>query len=282
MRGRFPTTAIPLAFALPFALLWTAGCTNVPTTQHAPAPAQTAVAPAKPDAQARFDALVERYNAAQQEFSAKFRTVDDDAGRQELIQNRPGPEFVPEFESLANECKGSELAVKCWLQVAELYAGKGKENEPWRAVDVLLREYIGSPALVDLPGILSRLPQNFPRDERQESTLRALIEKSPERSVQAAAMYTLATRMQHDKAIDDTTRRAGRAMLEKLVAEYKGVKSSRGRDYSEIADAALFEMDHLQIGKVAPDFETTDENGQKFKLSDYRGKVVVVDFWGNW
>jgi peroxiredoxin len=33
---------------------------------------------------------------------------------------------------------------------------------------------------------------------------------------------------------------------------------------------------------VAPDFEASDENDVKFKVSDYRGKVVVLDFWGFW
>ena len=28
--------------------------------------------------------------------------------------------------------------------------------------------------------------------------------------------------------------------------------------------------------------ETIILDGQKFKLSDYRGKVVVLDFWGHW
>ncbi|MFM7298716.1 MAG: peroxiredoxin family protein, partial [Planctomycetota bacterium] len=30
------------------------------------------------------------------------------------------------------------------------------------------------------------------------------------------------------------------------------------------------------------DFEATDTDGVKFKLSDYRGKVVMLDFWGFW
>ncbi len=37
-----------------------------------------------------------------------------------------------------------------------------------------------------------------------------------------------------------------------------------------------------KVGKVAPDIEGEDLDGKKFKLSDYRGKVVVLDFWGNW
>ena len=38
----------------------------------------------------------------------------------------------------------------------------------------------------------------------------------------------------------------------------------------------------LSIGKVAPEIEAEDIDGVKFKLSDYRGKVVVLDFWGDW
>lgn len=36
------------------------------------------------------------------------------------------------------------------------------------------------------------------------------------------------------------------------------------------------------VGKVAPDIRGKDLDGKKFKLSDYRGKVVLLDFWGNW
>ena len=36
------------------------------------------------------------------------------------------------------------------------------------------------------------------------------------------------------------------------------------------------------IGKPAPEIEGEDIDGQRFKLSDYRGKVILLDFWGNW
>ena len=37
-----------------------------------------------------------------------------------------------------------------------------------------------------------------------------------------------------------------------------------------------------KVDEPAPDFEAVDQDGVKFKLSDYRGKVTVVDFWGEW
>ncbi len=33
---------------------------------------------------------------------------------------------------------------------------------------------------------------------------------------------------------------------------------------------------------MAPDFEAETLDGAKLKLSDYRGKVVLVDFWATW
>jgi predicted Zn finger-like uncharacterized protein len=38
----------------------------------------------------------------------------------------------------------------------------------------------------------------------------------------------------------------------------------------------------VEIGNRAPEIEGEDIDGTPFKLSDYRGKVVVLDFWGHW
>jgi len=35
-------------------------------------------------------------------------------------------------------------------------------------------------------------------------------------------------------------------------------------------------------GKIAPNFELTTTVNKKLKLSDYKGKVVIVDFWATW
>jgi DsbE subfamily thiol:disulfide oxidoreductase len=36
------------------------------------------------------------------------------------------------------------------------------------------------------------------------------------------------------------------------------------------------------IGHLAPQFELTDLQGKKINLRDYRGKVVLVNFWATW
>lgn len=35
-------------------------------------------------------------------------------------------------------------------------------------------------------------------------------------------------------------------------------------------------------GKPARDIRGVDADGQEFQLSDYRGQVVLLDFWANW
>lgn len=36
------------------------------------------------------------------------------------------------------------------------------------------------------------------------------------------------------------------------------------------------------INSVAPDFSLTNLDGQKLKLSEYKGKIVLLDFWATW
>jgi peroxiredoxin len=38
----------------------------------------------------------------------------------------------------------------------------------------------------------------------------------------------------------------------------------------------------LTVGMAAPDFSLPDMNGQTRRLSDYRGKVVLLNFWATW
>jgi hypothetical protein len=47
------------------------------------------------------------------------------------------------------------------------------------------------------------------------------------------------------------------------------------------AKGRLFQAESLAIGKTPPDVEAIDTDGKSFKLSDYRGKVLVLEFWGS-
>jgi peroxiredoxin len=44
--------------------------------------------------------------------------------------------------------------------------------------------------------------------------------------------------------------------------------------------SAKYEL--LAVGKPAPDFSLTDLNDKPYRLSDFRGKVVFLNFWATW
>jgi thiol-disulfide isomerase/thioredoxin len=44
----------------------------------------------------------------------------------------------------------------------------------------------------------------------------------------------------------------------------------------------LDNIPNLKVGGIAPEIAANDLEGKRLKLSDYRGKVVMVVFWGSW
>lgn len=127
--------------------------------------------------------------------------------------------------------------------------------------------------------------------------LRAVAERNPDRAVRGQAVMGLAWQAKHaatyaaykrspdadrykaeaEQALEAVDRDYGDCLY---IGTYKGrpAKSTLGK----LARSELFELRSLQPGKVAPDIEGEDLDGAKFKLSDCRGKVVLLVFWGAW
>ncbi len=57
------------------------------------------------------------------------------------------------------------------------------------------------------------------------------------------------------------------------LADYKYVKNLK---------ESLAKMKLTAVGEIAPDFTQNDPDGKPVKLSDFRGKYVLVDFWASW
>ena len=43
-----------------------------------------------------------------------------------------------------------------------------------------------------------------------------------------------------------------------------------------------FQVFHVEVGERAPTFNLTADDGSGFRLEDYRGKVVLLNFWATW
>jgi thiol-disulfide isomerase/thioredoxin len=68
-------------------------------------------------------------------------------------------------------------------------------------------------------------------------------------------------------------------------SEIEQIRKYMEKPIPKLADRAselLDEMQSLVEGKPAPEIDSEGVDGKRFKLSDYRGKVVVLIFWGTW
>lgn len=66
-----------------------------------------------------------------------------------------------------------------------------------------------------------------------------------------------------------------------VIAVVVGMIFFAGRMHKKTA-AAGGALQGDSVGKIAPDFTLTTLDGKKVKLSDYRGKAVLLNFWATW
>lgn len=72
------------------------------------------------------------------------------------------------------------------------------------------------------------------------------------------------------------------ALFERAAEQFGEVKLPYGDTVGEQAKSELYKIRHLSVGKSAPEIEGQDQDGTRFKLSDYRGKVVLLYFWSEY
>jgi hypothetical protein len=182
----------------------------------------------------------------------------------------------------------------------------GEDAARGRAFELIRRDHIRSDKLGPL---CQRVSYGFCQE--YETFLRAVLEKNPHKEVQATACVSLAhflnnrlQRLDLCKEQSDLAKEfAGlfgkeyltklqrqdrgqelkevEAAFERAARQYGDVKLPSGDTVAERARTALFEIRNLSVGNLAPDVEGEDQNGKRFKLSEYRGKVVLLDFWSH-
>ncbi len=72
------------------------------------------------------------------------------------------------------------------------------------------------------------------------------------------------------------------ALYSRVLEVYADLPAPYRGTLGDLARAELFEMKNLVVGKIAPEIQGKDIKGETFRLSDYRGKVVLLTFSGNW
>jgi len=66
------------------------------------------------------------------------------------------------------------------------------------------------------------------------------------------------------------------------IVNAKGMVSERLRQSARMQIGRIEILKKLRIGMPAIEFETTGFDGKRIALKDFRGKVVLLDFWATW
>ncbi|MCI0376476.1 MAG: peroxiredoxin family protein [Gemmataceae bacterium] len=215
----------------------------------------------------------------------------------ELVEKNPHDAFV--IDALI-QVVNQEL----WLQANTKDPGRANDRTEASALELLLRHHVRSDKLGEA---CRRVQYGFRKE--CETFLRTVLEMSPHRDVQALACLRLAQflhgRLQRLDLIKEQPEMAkryerlfGKDYLDALLrqdrakavkdvekvfewadAKYGDVKVPYGGTVAERVKTELYEIRFLSIGKTVQEIEGDDQDGKRFKLSDYRGKVVLLYFW---
>jgi cytochrome c peroxidase len=214
-------------------------------------------------------------------------------------------DLVDRFFQLAENHPKDSAAVDALVWIVTKLRSK---PEAIRAIELLGRDHLENKRLGAACPQIARLP-----NVAAEKLLRQIVDKSPHREVRAQACHGLATLLDQQGTLVDQLQRqpeSANRVLQYYGKEYgehlrkltrRDLDREREKVYQQMLDSyadistrdgvllmgdiarkSLFMIRHLSVGQRAPEIEGEDIAGVKFRLSDYRGKIVMLSFWGHW
>lgn len=120
-----------------------------------------------------------------------------------------------------------------------------------------------------------------------EPILKAVRESNPNLPEKAAATYALGMQYfrLYEAASDEKAAETAKSKAMDYFQEVSSTYAKETIDGFPLADQAartMFELANLSVGSECPEIDGKDVDGSGFKLSDYRGKSVILMFWGGW
>ena len=187
-------------------------------------------------------------------------------------------------------------------------ARAGPSDRSERAIAMMTRDHVRDARMGKICAYLFM----FVHLESAETLIRSVVNENPDPSARGFACHALAgyltnqartvRRLNDEPALrKDYEQSRGKAridamlrdkrpdaleieaatILERVISEF-GALTYDKQALAEVASGELFAIRHLKIGQPAPEIEGQDVEGHRFTLNEYRGKVVVLSFSGNW
>jgi len=234
------------------------------------------------DLEPRVNRMYEEYTNAANEFNKQLLGAPNQFQR-ELIRRtqNPGPKYAKRFLQIADQERRTTAGFQAlyWACMADDASVPGSVFK--QALDRILEDHAKE------RWVHHAFQGLFGEDHQSVSVFfRETLNRNPHPIVQGAACYYLANRLKQKPKFDEAE---VLSLLKRCIGEFKDVRleyEAEGQpvEYpvAELAKPTIFAIEHLSVGKKAAEITGKDVDGKTFKLSDYKGKVVVLDFFADW
>ncbi|MFT7680125.1 MAG: hypothetical protein ACI8QC_004131, partial [Planctomycetota bacterium] len=221
-----------------------------------------------------FSELVTSFQTAKTAWKKQIKDTKDVQERSALRKQHPAKAFWPRFESMAQSGEGQALL---WMVGNAKDQGTARKELPavkQRLYGSLIKSHVSDSWFGDVVASIGNEKRGLDGEVRDVFLASILDADGATDDTRAQAGYTLGNLLASSK--DEATIARGKQLLAMIAEDYAGTKWAIKAFASSITKA------DLEAGKMAPDFVGATIDGHEFKLSDYRGKVVLVDFYGFW
>lgn len=138
-----------------------------------------------------------------------------------------------------------------------------------KAKDLAEEQKTASPAQRNSAEYQNQMEQRYKELQmEQKAALKLFIQQNPDSYLSLLALYSVGGPSPDPEELDSLY--AGLSPAIKATEQAKMFKTS------------LDGLRKTAVGAVAPDFTENDVNGKPVKLSSFRGKYVLLDFWASW
>jgi thiol-disulfide isomerase/thioredoxin len=226
----------------------------------------------------RFKAITGDFEKKYTAYMQAFDSAKTDADRALAEKKKPSDgEFGKQLLALVKEAPGDAVAFDALTWIFENVDSADSAPQQEEAVAQFEKQHLKSARLkTALPSLAACV--------KAESLLAKLGESGPSRDIRGLALFHLAVaQAQRNNGTDEKRQAAIEALLERVQKEYGNIQpDDEDKTLAKLAEGLLFEIRYLRPGKVIPDLVGTDVAGKPLKLSGFRGKVVLLVFWGTW
>lgn len=236
-----------------------------------------------------FTKLRQQLDKAMASFEQELDEAKTPEEEKEIKAKNPGPRFSARFLAFAEKDPSKPEAFDALLLALGVSGGPQHKAGQWgKVVQAIERDHFKNDKL----GRLARdLAGNG--DEDSVRLLRALIEKNPNKKIQGRAVQSLietrkqavaaAERIQRDEKLRANVEKVrGKEFVKKVLEDVEANRKEKDELTKLLDDKYAEYVINLSVGKPAPEVVLEDLKGKKVKLSELRGKVVVLDVWATW